>query len=206
MSNRRRIRSGPPVRRPTDIETARANAQVARQVADQAAADLARLEANQPRPATQEPTVAAPVVTANLDQLAARITAHRDNNAPHGAALAEYEQTLMAELQTAFPDLDLGQLGAVLLYAGARMAEVATTLPPEMRPNAAPIIVNILQLVGERFYLRQPPIIWECPYTLVGGAKCTKKLTAKDEEQLAPRVAGHLELSHPDTRDERRAS
>lgn len=154
----------------------------------------------------KEPAVPAANVTANLDQLAARITAHRDAGAPHVAALSEYEQTFMAELQTAFPDLDVQALGAVLLYAGARMAEVATNLPPEMRPTAAPIIVNLLQLAGERLYTGKPPIVWRCPYTLVGGKACTKVLTAKDDEQLAPRVAGHLELSHPNTRQERRAS
>jgi hypothetical protein len=146
-----------------------------------------------------------PTVTAKLDQLAARITTHRDNNAPHVAALLDYEQTLMAELRTAFPDIDLPQLGGILLYVGARMAELATALPPEQRPNAAPIIVNIVQMAGERFWTGKPPIVWECPHILVGGTKCTKVLTAKDEEQLTPRVAGHLELSHPDTRAERRS-
>lgn len=143
-------------------------------------------------------------VTANLDQLAARITAHRDAGAPHVTALLDYEQTLMAELQSAFPEIEPAQLGGIILYVGARMAEVAANLPEPMRPSAAPIIVNIIQMAGERFWTGKPPITWACPHTLAGGKACTKVLTAKDDEQLAPRVAGHLELHHPDSRAERR--
>jgi hypothetical protein len=150
--------------------------------------------------------MAIPSVTSNLDQLAARITAHRDAGAPHVQALLDYEQTLMAELRTAFPDLDTAQLGGLLLYVGARMAEIAEGLPQPMRPSAAPIIVNIIQMAGERFWTGKPPITWECPHTLVGGKACTKVLTARDDEQMAPKIAGHLELSHPGSREERRAS
>src|SRR5579859_4735254 len=74
LSNRRRL-SRPPAsqrgyRGPDDIETARANALVARQVADQAAADLARLEAAHPAPEAHVPDT---TVTAQLDRKSTRL-------------------------------------------------------------------------------------------------------------------------------------
>ena len=143
---------------------------------------------------------------ANLDQLAARITAHREGNPPQVAALLDYEQTFLANLLVTFPELDATQLGGVLLFVGAQLAEVAASLPEPMRANAAPIVVNIVQMAGERLYTGKPPVTWDCPYLLVGGARCTKQLTARDDEQLEPRILGHLEMHHPDTRRERRAS
>jgi hypothetical protein len=142
-------------------------------------------------------------VSAQLDQVAARIISQRDT--PHAKMLADQEQRLMAELINAFPDTDLTLIGGILLYAGARMAEFGGSLPEQLRPQAGPVIVNLLQMAGERLWNGQPPIVWHCPHQLVGGKPCTKVLTARDEEQLAPKVAGHLELSHPDTRAERRA-
>ncbi len=202
MSNRRRTR--PPASQPgrgraTDLEQARAEAHVTRQLADQAAAQLARLEG------TQEPSMA-PVqtsVAAQLDQVAARINSQRDT--PHAKMLVDHEQRLMAELIAAFPELDVTLIGGVLLFAGAKMAEFGGRLPDELKPQAGPVIVGLLQMAGQSLWDRNPPIVWHCPHTLVGGKPCPKVLTARDEEQLAPRVAGHLELSHPDTRAERRA-
>jgi hypothetical protein len=143
--------------------------------------------------------------TSTLDQLAARITTHREQNPPQVAALLDYEQTFMTNLLATFPELDPAQLGGVLLFVGAQLADLAANLPEQMRPNSAPIVVNVVQMAGERLYTGKPPATWACPYTLVGGAVCTTSLTARDEEQLEPRIAGHLEMNHPDTRRERRA-
>jgi len=204
LSNRRRL-SRPPAsqrgyRGPDDIETARANALVARQVADQAAADLARLEAAHPAPEAHVPDT---TVTAQLDQLAATINAQRVQ--PHVQALGEYEQRMLAELLAAFPDVEQTTIGAILLYHGGRLAQLGSSLPDPLKPHVGPILCNLTQMCGERLWTGQPPVVWHCPHTLVGGKACPKVLTARDEEQLAPRVAGHLELSHPDTRAERRA-
>lgn len=158
------------------------------------------------KPAKPQEATVAPVtmsVSAQLDQVAARITMQRDT--PQAKMLADHEQRLMAELIDAFPDVDVTLLGGILLYAGARMAEFGGALPEQLRPQAGPVIVNLLQMAGTALWNGQPPIVWQCPHLLVGGKQCTRVLTARDEEQLAPRVAGHLDLSHPDNREDRRA-
>lgn len=204
MSNRRRTRPGPPARRPSDLEQARAEAHVTAQLARQAADRVRQLEGGTVNPTSQEAVVPVAIpVSAQLDQVAARIAAQRDT--PHAQMLAEHEQRFMAELVNAFPEVDVTLIGGVLLYAGAKMAEFGGNLPEQLKPQAGPVIVNLLQMAGERLWNNQPPIVWQCPHTLVGGKPCTKVLTARDEEQLAPRVAGHLELSHPGNREDRRA-
>ncbi len=144
--------------------------------------------------------------THHLDQLATKVRTQRDEAADSIAALIEIEQGMLRDLLATFPDIDQTLLGGLLLHLGGRMSGLRKRLPSSLEPQTAAIFVNLLQLAGERLWHGKPPVTWACPYLLVGGATCTAVLTAADEAELEPRIRGHLEMNHPETRRERRAA
>ncbi len=154
----------------------------------------------QPAPTADADAVA--VRTQRIQLIAAGVAATRDQHAPHVAVLDDLEQALLRGILPLFPDVDPTLLGTVLLDVGSRLAAVAQRV---RRPEqAGAIIVNLLQLAGERLYTRRLPIDYRCPYTLVGGVDCSAVLQAADDGSLRPKVAAHNELNHPPSRADRR--
>lgn len=142
---------------------------------------------------------------ARLDQIAAQVRQQREAGGPHVQLLVDVEQALLTDVLANFPDLDLTTLGGLLLHLGGRMSSVADRLPEQIKPHTAAMFVNLLQLVGERLWHRQPPVVWPCPYRYEGGAPCKAELTAPTDDELESKIAGHLALHHPNNRRERRA-
>lgn len=143
-------------------------------------------------------------VTAQLDQLAATVATQRTQGADNMAGLIQLEQALAGDLTNIFTDQTEHQLGALLLHLGGRTNFIANRLPDNAKPGAM-ILANVLALAGQALYTANPPATWECPYTLVGGVPCKRLLAAPNDEQLQPRIDGHLALNHPTARRERRA-
>lgn len=134
----------------------------------------------------------------DLDQHAAALAQARTDNDPMVKDLAQVEPSFIAELLRRLDDVDPTTIGAVLLIAGNLAGQVLDHLPEAHRPQAGPILANLLQLAGQQLYTAKAPSRTACPYQLHNGKPCLHEATAENDDQLAAVMRGHVALHHPD--------